>query len=470
MRNERGCEVQLIHFEDFVTKHEQGSNGTICLWTDFSKAFDVCCHQTVVERMLDQRFPAGTCQCFQYWLGNSTQYVQVEDVDSNEVKTGSSIKQGSVFAGKVAFNVIINDVFKIIMDKAEELGIGDQIKIEAYCDDTKLFMYFKHTDSKENQLRKFQILIDTFVTWTNESKLKLNEKKCVAMTKLIPQGILNEVDLKIGTEKLNLVEEEIDLGCTITKNKGVTAHVKKKSNIAMAVIKSIKHIVPRITYELQLQLWNALISSTCLYSSFTMFPNKYEEKRLYRRVFKTYWRLSRGKFLNNSKKPLTIMQSMLVRDLMWHRDSLFSEYPKDLKPEPKEVNYAIENIRLSQRLHLLQNRTFPAGGSLNLTRSIQKLKKRRRQSFRYRHIELFRSIPTNILFNYSRNDFKDYLKQVFVPNVDKDEQKLSDDAYSGRLREQFLKCLQWKHNLNKTVADDVIESDTDQECDDPSEL
>ena len=161
---------------------------------------------------------------------------------------------------------------------------------------------------------------------------------------------------------------------------------------------------------------------------------------------------------------------MYVRDLMWHRDSMFSEYPKDLKPEPKEVNYAIENIRLSHRLHLLQNRTFPAGGSLNLTRSIQKLKKRRRQSFRYRNIEIFRSIPTNILFNYSRNDFKDYLKQVFVPTIDKEEQKLCDDAFSGRLREQFLKCLQWKHNLNKTLADDVIESDTDQECDDPTAL
>ena len=397
MRNERSCETQLIHFEDFVTKHEQGSNGTICLWTDFSKAFDVCCHQTVVERMLDQRFPAGTCQSFQYWLGNSTQYVQVEDVSSEEVVTGSSIKQGSVFAGKVAFNVIINDVFDIIHEKAEELGIADQIKIAAYCDDTKLFMYFKHTDSKENQLRKFQVLIDTFVKWTEDSKLKLNSKKCVAMTKLIPQGILDDVKLKIGEDVLTLVEEEVDLGCTITKNKGVTAHVKKKSNIAMAVIKSIKHIIPRITFDLQLQLWNALIASTCLYSLFTMFPNKYEERRLYRRVFKTYWRLSRGKFNDSSKKPLTILQMMYVRDLMWHRDAMFQEYPKDLKPEPKEVDYSNTNLRLSQRLHLIQNRTFPSAGSLNLTRSIQKLKKKRRQSFRYRNIEIFRSIPTNII-------------------------------------------------------------------------
>lgn len=38
------------------------------------------------------------------------------------------------------------------------------------------------------------------------------------------------------------------------------------------------------------------------------------------------------------------------------------------------------------------------------------------------------------------------------------------------MREQFLKCLQWKNNMNKTIADDVIESDTDQECDDPTQL
>ena len=59
---------------------------------------------------------------------------------------------------------------------------------------------------------------------------------------------------------------------------------------------------------------------------------------------------------------------------------------------------------------------------------------------------------------------------MFVPNVDNEEQKLSNDAYSGRMREQFMKCLQWKNNLNKTIADDVIESDTDQECNDPTQL
>lgn len=470
MRNDRSCETQLIHFEDFVTKHEQGSNGSICLWTDFSKAFDKCCHQRTLERMEQHRFPSGTCKCFQYWLGNSTQYVQVEDAKSEEVVCRSSIKQGTVFAGKVAFNIIINGVFDIIHDKAKELGVQDQIKMACYCDDTKIFMYFKHGQSKQSQLKKFQIIIDTFIKWADDSRLKLNPDKCVAMVKLISDKILKEVKLMFGETPLKLVDQEVDLGCTITKNKGVTAHVKKKSNVAMAVIKSIKHIVPRLTYDLQLQLWNSLVRSTCIYASFTMFPNKFEEKRLYRRVFKTYWRMSRGKFADHQKKPITILQMMVIRDLMWFRDSLFENYPKDLKPEPLEVNYGHHSIRLNQRLHVIQKRTFPTAGSLALTRSIMKLKKRRRQSFRYRNIDLFRQIPANMLYNLSRSEFKDYLKNHFIHTYDETETKLVDMAFEGKIREQFMKSLKWKNNLNKTVADDVAESDTEDECDDPTVL
>ena len=466
MRNKRSCETQLIHFTDFVTKTEQGSNGTITLWTDYSKAFDVCCHSTIMQRMKDHRFSPGVGKVFQHWLGNSKQFVQVGNTRSEEIPVKSSIKQGSVFAGKLAFNLMINTMFEKVYAKARELGIEEQIQIASYCDDTKIYMFFKHGQSKIVQLKKFQQIVDVFIEWSNEAKLKLNPKKCVAMVKMIPEQILKEAMMMFGDSPMIFVEEEVDLGCTITKTKGVSAHVKKKTNTALAVIQSIKHIVPRLTFDIQLQLWNTLIRATCLYASFVMFPMKKADKKLYQKVFKTYWRLSRGSYTRNDKKPITILQMMTIRELIWHRDAMFQPYPLALKPEPREVHYSEIDLRLSQRLITLEKRTFPAAGSLALTRSINKLKKSRKESFRYRNIELFRQIPINVLLMYNGYEFKKYLKEKFITSYDQTETKLVDDAFDGELREKYLRHIERKIDFAKTTEEcETYESDTEDEYD-----
>ena len=83
--------------------------------------------------------------------------------------------------------------------------------------------------------------MNVFIEWSNKAKLKLNPKKCVAMVKMIPDQVLKEAKMMFGNTPMIFVEEEVDLGCTITKTKGVSAHVKKKTNTALAVIQSIKH-------------------------------------------------------------------------------------------------------------------------------------------------------------------------------------------------------------------------------------
>ena len=460
MRQTRNTEQNLMFFHDFLTKTEVNCDGQVLIFTDYSKAFDVVDHGVLMMEMNKNRFHPEVGKFFQFWFGNSHQFVQINQERSHTIPVKSSCKQGSIIAGMLAFNLVINDLFEYMKKKAKELGLEHQFYITSYCDDTKMAITIQKNKSFQAQLDAIQELLDHFIQWTVQKKLILNENKCVCILRHMNKKVREKVKFRFGDGELRIVESEVDLGVTTTRIPNGLAHIKKQTGAASKVIDSIRHIIPRITYDTQLMLWNSLIRSVCLYGSHCQFPFLKSERNRLRRVFRNFWKLC-AKPNVTKKRPITVLQFMVLKDLIWWKKSIHLEFPHTFDMDLTEIKLTHER-RTSSRTY---GNNFPENGTEAMAFSIQRLKKRRKESMRYRHLQLFQSIPLEIIQTEDMLEFKNYCIENVLPSYDSEDMKMVNDLFDGTLRINYFRQLKKRFELQKQKRENEQKLNGDSESD-----
>ena len=461
-REKRGCEMQLVHFYDEIThilNKKEVMAGVIAFF-DFEKAFDRCDMKWTNIEMANHGFSNGLGRFFQSWMRGSKQYVRVGNEDSEDINQSSGIKQGSIFSGKVGFTLLINDLFETMNAKARELGVGDVFVIKSYADDTKYFLPLFSNVSFREQVRIGQELMDTFVGWCKRKNMSLNKKKCKLMFVL---GYCAWYQIDIDGEPMSTAEKEVDLGLITVPSLSWKPHLVSKTNDALRVIGTVKDIIPRVSYDRQLMLYNALVRSVLIYASPITYPTNETERKLLRKVFKNYWRKA-GQAPPNSKMPITPLMFCLWKDFQLMRRAIFRPYPFCLGPYEDIVPKIHKNIRKTAARVAKLKSCFvkPEGNLRDYSRKIERLSSARRNSFRYRNLELFQRIPVEKVLQPEAL-FKQYCLEEFIPNSLPEERLLAEQAHNGTLRRQWLKKIHFIKNLQNTTNNETYVSDSEDE-------
>ena len=178
-----GTELQLVQFWDQATHVLQKPNveRIVVFYWDFEKAFDKIHWMTLNQELFNHRISNGLGNFYQNWLQGSKQYVQVGQAKSDEIDVSSSIKQGSIFAGKLGFTIVINSLFDRLKKKANQLGIGEYFVIKSYADDTKFILPIRKEFPIELEESIHQEMINEFNQWTIEQQLKINANKSLEL-------------------------------------------------------------------------------------------------------------------------------------------------------------------------------------------------------------------------------------------------------------------------------------------------
>ena len=463
-----GCELQLIHYYDEVTHILQRNdvNMGVTYYFDFEKAFDKVDMEQLNVEMAEHGFANGTGRYFQSWMIGSRQYVRVEDQDSDYVNVTSGIKQGSIYSGKVGFTLMINDMFEELIKEAENIGIGDLFVIKSYADDTKYFIGFRNHTPIEIQNEWHQRMMDAIVAWTKRKRMSLNKKKCKMM--LMGGTFDEEISFEINIDgvPLEFAEREVDIGLITVPSLSWRPHLTQKTNDALRVIGTIKDIVPRVSYSKQLMLYNALIRSTLIYASFITYPEHDKDRKLLRKVFKAYWKMT-GPAPPDSKIPITPLQFCLWKELKWFRRAMFKPFPFALGPFEDVVPRIHGKIRkMAHRIKKNKCADVISGPLRDFTNKRRRLLAVRKYSFRYRNIEIFQRIPPDKLLRLTEHEFKHYCLTEFIPSVLPEEQELALRAHSGDIRRQWLKKIAFIKNLKNTCSNETLQSDSEDEIDD----
>ena len=153
-----------------------------------SKAFDTVQYHTIIQKLHKIGFSASALKWFISYLGNRSQYVQVNDSKSATKTCQFGVPQGSVL-GLLLFNLCVNDL--------QDIDPGDPVNTCQYADNTTQYKHFKILQVRQT-LQNTQKRLDNLNVWSRKNNLLLNGAKTkyiIFSTTKIKQNFLQDLNI-----------------------------------------------------------------------------------------------------------------------------------------------------------------------------------------------------------------------------------------------------------------------------------
>ncbi len=217
--------VSLVHH--LYEGAERSYNVGRVVLTDFSKAFDLVDHTTLINKIICLGVRGAIIPWICDFLHGRQQCVRLNNTFSDYVSLNGGVPQGTKI-GPIGFQILINDA-------AQNVSSG----CWKYVDD----LTFAENTRGPHYSSSLQAELDDFVEWSNENKLKLNPSKCQALQVCFSKTKPQISDLRIGTEPLSYVTEAKVLGVFLQDNLKWDTQVNnmlKKANKRLFMLRSLK--------------------------------------------------------------------------------------------------------------------------------------------------------------------------------------------------------------------------------------
>ena len=163
----RSCEHALLNAQNSILHSLNKKQISLLLLLDYSKAFDVLDHETLLKKLDHYGIRGVALEWFRSYLCNRSQYVTLNGTYSSSMPIVYGVPQGSIL-GPLLFVIYINDL----------PGISDFAKFILYADDANILI--SGTTLEEIQFKANQ-LISRLVDWVGANGLSLNLKKTCYM-------------------------------------------------------------------------------------------------------------------------------------------------------------------------------------------------------------------------------------------------------------------------------------------------
>ena len=193
---------------------------SICVFADFSKAFDTVDHPTLLRKLNDYGIRGSTLAFIKSYLTNRKQFVSANGVNSDLFDITYGVPQGSVL-GPLFFNIYANEISHLQLD----------LDVVQYADDTVLMTSGRDVRALSNKINN---ALKIFADWCSYNKLALN----ISKTKYIvfsPSPCPEDLVLSVNGTALDRVAEYKYLGVIIDEklkfNKHISTVISKLSRL-----------------------------------------------------------------------------------------------------------------------------------------------------------------------------------------------------------------------------------------------
>ena len=185
--------VNLMHYL-FSGAEVSHNVGTVVL-TDFSKAFDLVDHTILIDKIIRMGVRRNIVPWICDFLHNRKQCVRFNNTLSEDLQLTAGVPQGTKL-GPIGFQILINDA-----------AANAESEYWKYVDD--LTFAENNTGTMQGHL---QDDLHEFSKWSSSNGLNLNAKKCQALEINFSRASPHHADLKIGSDKLEYVDQAKILG------------------------------------------------------------------------------------------------------------------------------------------------------------------------------------------------------------------------------------------------------------------
>jgi len=244
-RPHRSTTTQLLQAMDEWTEWLDNGKNFDVMYMDFAKAFDSVPHQRLLVKVKAYGIRGNLLEWIEDFLKGRRQRVIVNSAASAWEGVRSGIPQGSVM-GPVLFVLFIND----LPDQLES-------RVLMYADDTKIYAKVNN-EAEQNRL---QDDLANVLRWAEKWQLRFNLEKC----KVMHYGRSNQNYSYNMCEqplmRMQVTEEEKDLGILFTKDLKFSEHTAKaakKANQMVGMVKRSFKYMDKVSFS---QIYKALIRS-----------------------------------------------------------------------------------------------------------------------------------------------------------------------------------------------------------------
>jgi hypothetical protein len=386
----RSTVLQLINVLDIWTRSLESGGQIDVIYTDFEKAFDKVPHRRLLSKLLSYGVHPEVVKWIEMFLCFRTQ-VRINGKYSVSKEICSGIPQGTVL-GPLLFVIFINDL-------PEHCG-GDS-ELFLFADDAKLFKYINSAADSAILSECCQSLYN----WAEKLLMKLNTDKCKVLSIHRSKSFVDNKyyfnTLPGVSVELHRVNDMKDLGVVIDCNLNFHAHIYEKINKAYQMLGIIKRnfiCLDKISFIL---IYKSIVRSHLEYGNAVWNPYKVSLINDLERVQKRATKLVKGfgkmtyrERLEHLKIP-TLKFRRVRGDMIEVYKILSGKYDVAVVPCLPQSDYV---------------KTRGNSMKLKTERSRYDLRK---YSFTSRIVNLWNSLPDDIVASLSINSFKNKLDKYW---------------------------------------------------------
>lgn len=241
----RSTSTQMVEMTHEWATFLNDKDDFVCVYFDFSKAFDKVNHGLLIEKMTALGIDSKTINWVKSYLSDRTFLVKVGKSLSPEFKCTSGVPQGSVL-GPLLFLIFVLDLPK---------SLPSCVSYKFYADDLKL--YTRYTDSGKVDLQRG---IDEVALWCNLNGMHISESKCAVMSSCE----LNH-QFTLSGKPLPVVSKYRDLGVIINPRLDFHEHIASVILSASRITNTIFRCFIVKQPEFYLKLYVSLVIPKLLY-------------------------------------------------------------------------------------------------------------------------------------------------------------------------------------------------------------
>ena len=376
-RPSRSCTTQLLEVMDNWTQAMENHESVDAIYLDFRKAFDSVPHARLVQKIKSYGLTGKLSSWIEAFLSNRTQQVLVEAERSDWCTVVSGVPQGSVL-GPLLFILYINDLPNSL-----------KTTVKIFADDSKLYGKADTVEDREqiqNDLNEVQ-------QWSARWQLGFNVEKC----KVLHVGHRNPgSDYTLFGKKLDVIEEEKDLGIIVDKNLKFHSQAASAASKANQILGVVRRSFANLTVQSLPMLYKSLVRPHIEYGNRIWGPMSIGDQKLIEKVQRRATKLVpeiRMKPYSQRLRDLNL-PSLTYRRL---RGDMILMY---------QMQHGL--VEVDQDLLQLSTEGCTRGHQWKLSKP-RATSLPRRNFFTVRTVNNWNSLPTNVISAESINSFKSRL-------------------------------------------------------------